>query len=220
MLTFAAAVVGVAATVGCGDASVGEMPSPILTAPPRATMTPRAAVVEVGDTSAVGVFPVADAEGREGATPSSGPQPLPPVPTAMVAAQERSSVVEPPSPNAPVGGSNPSVPATQLSDAEIRALLSATGWDGALLEEAVRVFCGYGNARFPNGESRCIPSASGDRGNSLGLAQLNGATWAPYCGVTQAALFDAETNLWCARKVYQYDIDRGHAPWAQWSVKP
>jgi hypothetical protein len=142
------------------------------------------------------------------------------VPTAMVAAQERSSVVEQRTPNAPVGGSNPSVPATQLSDAEIRALLSATGWDGALLEEAVRVFCGYGNARFPNGESRCIPSASGDRGNSLGLAQLNGATWAPYCGVTQAALFDAETNLWCARKVYQYDIDRGHAPWAQWSVKP
>ena len=108
----------------------------------------------------------------------------------------------------------------QLGDAEVRALLSATGWEGAILEEAVRVFCGYGNSRFPSGESRCIPSAIGDRGNSLGLAQLNGATWAPYCGVTQAALFDAETNLRCARAVYQYDLDRGHAPWTQWTIKP
>ena len=217
MLAFAAAVVGVAATVGCGDASVGEMPSPILTAPPRATMTATARPWNVGTSTALPI----SAHGTTVVNEETGlASQLPPVPTAMVAAQERSSVVEQRTPNAPVGGSNPSVPATQLSDAEIRALLSATGWDGALLEEAVRVFCGYGNARFPNGESRCIPSASGDRGNSLGLAQLNGATWAPYCGVTQAALFDAETNLWCARKVYQYDIDRGHAPWAQWSVKP
>jgi hypothetical protein len=216
MLTFAAAVVGVAATVGCGSAANGRAPEPrpIITAPPRLEITPGTFESDATPTTAA-----LDSTVLEIAPGDSSPT-LPPVPTAMVAAQERSSVVEQRTPNAPVGGSRPPVPATQLSDAEIRALLSATGWDGALLEEAVRVFCGYGNERWPNGESRCIPSASGDRGNSLGLAQLNGATWAPYCGVTQAALFDAETNLWCARKVYQYDIDRGHAPWAQWSVKP
>jgi hypothetical protein len=42
MLTFAAAVAGVAATVGCGSAANGRAPEPrpILTAPPRAIMTP------------------------------------------------------------------------------------------------------------------------------------------------------------------------------------
>lgn len=108
-----------------------------------------------------------------------------------------------------------------LTEGEIRAALGLTGWDGVDLEEAVRVFCGFGNrSGFLSGESRCSPFAVGDSGRSLGIAQLNGATWAPYCGVTVEALMDFMENLRCARKVFQYDIDRGQPRWTQWSVKP
>jgi hypothetical protein len=113
MLTFAAAVVGVAVSVGCGDASVGEMPSPILTAPPRATMTTAAGVRQLGSANLERPYltgahsPIPGPEQFEFAGPE-----LPPMPTAMVAAQERSSVVEPPSPKRIVGGSSPPVPAT------------------------------------------------------------------------------------------------------------
>lgn len=109
----------------------------------------------------------------------------------------------------------------QLSEAEMRALLAEAGWEDALIPEALAVFCGINNrSGFPRGESGCSPGAVGDSGNSLGLAQLNGDTWAPYCGVPRAALIDALTNLQCARKVYQYDIDRAYGAWNQWTVKP
>jgi soluble lytic murein transglycosylase-like protein len=88
MLTFAAAVVGVAATVGCGDASVGEMPSPILTAPPRATMTPAVFPAESGAVFALGTLEPERGVPLKEATPAP-PTTLPPVPTAMVAATVR-----------------------------------------------------------------------------------------------------------------------------------
>ena len=108
----------------------------------------------------------------------------------------------------------------QLTEAQAREALTATGWPGELHTQALAVFCGIGNARFPSGESNCSPHAMGDGGNSLGFAQLNAATWAPYCGVTPEMLMDLHVNLACAYQVYLYDIGRGHAPWSQWSVKP
>lgn len=111
--------------------------------------------------------------------------------------------------------------AGQLTEAEMRVLLAEAGWEDALIPEALAVFCGINNrSGHPRGESGCNPGAVGDSGNSLGLGQLNGDTWAPYCGVPREALMDALTNLRCARKVYQYDIDRGYARWKQWTVKP
>jgi hypothetical protein len=90
MLTFAAAVVGVAATVGCGDASVGEMPSPILTAPPRpsATLPVAVAAWQVsadGSGSSFEGNPESEVRRFESDTQPT----LPPVPTAMVAATVR-----------------------------------------------------------------------------------------------------------------------------------
>ena len=106
--------------VGCGS-DEWETPEPILVASPRATMTAEVAEAETWVSSpGNSVYPavVGAALGVSGdilPTPAqpndASPQPLPPVPTAMVAAQERSSVVEQRTPNAPVGGSNPSVPA-------------------------------------------------------------------------------------------------------------
>lgn len=108
-----------------------------------------------------------------------------------------------------------------LSEDEATAILETAGWPAELIPQALAVFCGINNqSGFPNGESRCQPGAVGDGGNSLGWAQLNGATWAPYCGITQEQLLDAQENAHCSWKVFNYDLDRGQAPWTQWSVKP
>ena len=161
--------------------------------------------------------------------------------TPDVPALEGSATVEQRTVNAPVEGSSPSLPATLSAGAaavesfpsptpaplketpatlNIRDVLLEAGWPVELHDQALAVFCGIGNRRWPNGESNCNPAAIGDNGASLGFAQLNAATWAPYCGVSPEALLDLFTNVACAWKVYQYDIGRGQAPWTQWSVKP
>ena len=108
----------------------------------------------------------------------------------------------------------------QLNEAQARHALTITGWPLELHEDALKVFCGWNNFRFPNGESNCSPGAVGDSGNSLGFAQLNAATWAPYCGLAREELMELEKNLTCAYQVYLYDIAKGYQPWNQWSVKP
>ena len=96
MLTFAAAVVGVAATVGCGSAANGRAPEPrpILTAPPRATMT---AGSEPLGGLASGLEQSGGTLAESGISYSDqAPDPtLPPVPTAMVAASKVLSTAEP-----------------------------------------------------------------------------------------------------------------------------
>lgn len=108
---------------------------------------------------------------------------------------------------------------TALSEEQMRGILAAT-WPIELHGQALAVACGIGNARWPSGESGCRPGAIGDQGRSWGLFQLNVATWAPYCGVSPETLLDAMGNASCAYQVYLYDIERGHEPWQQWSVKP
>ena len=95
------------------------------------------------------------------------PEPtLPPVPTAMVAAQERSSVVEPPCPKRIVGGSSPPVPATS----------GVEQWRG-LVEAIFPAFAVETMLRVVRCESSGNPAAhnenpaSGD--DSVGLAQVN-----------------------------------------------
>ena len=102
----------------------------------------------------------------------------------------------------------------------MRDVLAAAGWPAELHDQALSVACGIGNRRYTSGESGCRPGAVGDSGRSLGLFQLNGATWGRYCGVSQDALLDAVVNASCAYRVYLYDVDRGQPAWTQWSVKP
>jgi hypothetical protein len=217
MLTFAAAVVGVAATVGCGDASVGEMPSPILTAPPRATMTATARPWNVGTSTALPI----SAHGTTVVNEETGlASQLPSVPTAMVAAQERSSVVEQRTPNAPVGGSNPSVPA------------NVEQWRG-LVESIFPAFAVETMLRVVRCESSGNPAAhnenpaSGD--DSVGLAQVNlHASLLPgriallqslgYEAYDRdsavAILMDPEANLRAA-----YRISAGGTSWGAWTCR-
>lgn len=108
---------------------------------------------------------------------------------------------------------------TALTEAQMRAVLAQT-WPVELHGQALAVACGVGNVRWPAGESTCLPGAIGDQGRSFGLFQLNWATWAPYCGMSPETLLDAVGNAACAYQVYLYDIERGHDPWGQWSVKP
>jgi hypothetical protein len=193
MLTFAAAVVGVAALVGCGDASVGEMPSPILTAPPRATMT----VSCIGAWCSGQTLRPADQPGIpfESEVQLTPEPPLPPVPTAMVAAQERSSAVEQRTPNAPVGGSNPSVPAT--SGVEQWRPLVESIFPAFAVETALRIMrC----------ESSGNPNATGAAGE-MGLFQIH-PRWHP------DATYDPYGNMLAA-----FRISGGGTSWGAWTCR-
>ena len=193
MLTFAAAVVGVAATVGCGDASVGEMPSPILTAPPRATMTATARPWNVGTSTALPI----SAHGTTVVNEETGlASQLPPVPTAMVAAQERSSVVEQRTPNAPVGGSNPSVPAISPDVEQWRGMVESI-FPAFAVETALRILrC----------ESGGDPNATGSAGE-MGLFQIH-PRWHP------DATYDPYGNMLAA-----YRISGGGVSFSAWTCR-
>jgi hypothetical protein len=145
---------------------------------------------------------------------------LPSVPTAMVAAQERSSVVEQRTPNAPVGGSNPSVPA------------NVEQWRG-LVESIFPAFAVETMLRVVRCESSGNPAAhnenpaSGD--DSVGLAQVNlHASLLPgriallqslgYEAYDRdsavAILMDPEANLRAA-----YRISAGGTSWGAWTCR-
>jgi hypothetical protein len=214
-LTFAAAVVGVAATVGCGSAANGRAPEPrpILTAPARATMTPEVAEAETWVSSpGNSVYPavVGAALGVSGdilPTPAqpndASPQPLPPVPTAMVAAQERSSVVEQRTPNAPVGGSNPSVPA------------NVEQWRG-LVESIFPAFAVETVLRIMRCESGGNPNATGsagERGLMQTMPRFHQAKADALFGVG-ADLYDPVVNLTVAAV-----ISGNGSNWSAWTCK-
>jgi hypothetical protein len=126
--------------------------------------------------------------------PSPDPT-LPPVPTAMVAAQERSSVVEQRTPNAPVGGSNPSVPATS----------GVEQWRG-LVEAIFPAFAVETVLRIMNCESSGRVDATGAAGE-MGLMQIH-PRWHP------DASYDPEANLRAA-----YRISAGGTSWSAWSCR-
>lgn len=97
----------------------------------------------------------------------------------------------------------------RLSEAEVRALARQAGWPESTLNELVQVaWC----------ESRYDPAATNGPAIS-GLMQLH-RMWFDYAGTDLGLWSDPLVNLRVARAVYQYDIDRGHAPWTQWECKP
>jgi hypothetical protein len=113
----------------------------------------------------------------------------------MVAAQERSSVVEQRTPNAPVGGSNPSVPATS----------GVEQWRG-LVEAIFPAFAVETVLRIMNCESSGRVDATGAAGE-MGLMQIH-PRWHP------DASYDPEANLRAA-----YRISAGGTSWSAWSCR-
>lgn len=98
-----------------------------------------------------------------------------------------------------------------LTEAEVRAVLTEAGWPAELHDAALAVaWC----------ESRWSPYAVGDGGNSLGLFQLNVATWFRYAGEDPALWAEPLVNARTAWATYNYDLGRGYEPWKQWSCKP
>ena len=98
-----------------------------------------------------------------------------------------------------------------LTEAEMIAVLTEAGWPAELHAVALAVsWC----------ESRWSPYAVGDGGRSLGLFQLNQATWFPYAGENPELWDDPLVNARTAWATYNYDLGRGYVPWKQWSCKP
>jgi hypothetical protein len=184
-------------------------------------MTPAVFPAESGAVFALGTLEPERGVPLKEATPAP-PTTLPPVPTAMVAAQERSSVVEQRTPNAPVGGSNPSVPATS----------GVEQWRG-MVESIFPAFAVETMLRVVRCESSGNPAAhnqnpaSGD--DSVGLAQINlHASLLPgriallqslgYEAYDRdsavAILMDPEANLLAA-----FRISGGGTSWSAWSCR-
>ncbi len=69
--------------------------------------------------------------------------------------------------------------------------------------------------------------AVGDEGRSLGLHQLNWATWAPEA-LRRGYIEEDELDLWAdpvvntrvALAVVEYDLDHGYDAYAQWTCQP
>lgn len=154
----------------------------------------------------------------------SGPQSPPP---DLDGLRGRSSAVEQHAPTVLAGGSIPSARATQaatvvaasvqlyassvpLTEAEMIAVLSASGWPTELHSQALAVsWC----------ESKWSPGAVGDGGNSMGLFQLNWL-WFGYAGEDSSQWADPYVNARVAWATYNYDLNRGQRPWQQWTCKP
>ena len=120
---------------------------------------------------------------------------LPPVPTAMVAAQERSSVVEQRTPNAPVGGSSPPVPAPS----------GVEQWRG-LVESIFPAFAVETALRIIRCESSGNPNATGAAGE-MGLFQIH-PRWHP------DATYDPYGNMLAA-----FRISGGGTSWGAWTCR-
>ena len=103
-----------------------------------------------------------------------------------------------------------SYPNLQLTEIQIEAILTESGWPLELLWEAKSV---------AKGESNWRPTAIGDGGNSLGLFQL-WTGWFGYCKEEIAHWMNPLVNSRVAWCVYNYDINRGQEPWSQWTIKP
>lgn len=131
--------------------------------------------------------------------------PLPELPEVSAAAVEPTAVVRELRTTEPSG--NPG----QLGEPQLREVLTLAGWPESLHDEAVAVVrC----------ESNFRPGAVGDGGASVGLFQLNKATWFPYAGEDAEMWADPVTNARVAWATYNYDLARGYVPWKQWTCRP
>ena len=101
--------------------------------------------------------------------------------------------------------------ATILGRNRLAEILQSVGWESNVIPAAIRVIeC----------ESHGNPTAIGDSGRSVGLFQLNKATWFRYAGTDPDMWADPYVNAATALATYNYDIARGSPAWTQWSCKP
>jgi hypothetical protein len=95
----------------------------------------------------------------------------------------------------------------QLSEEQMREVLTLAGWPESVHGEAIMVaWC----------ESRWSPGAIGDHGASLGLFQVNLRTWFPYAGEDPEMWADPVVNARVALAAYRYS----DSTWRQWTCKP
>lgn len=165
-----------------------------------------------------------------------GSQPVDPqmVPTIPAPEPEPAAVADAPIDQAPAASaaSQPVVVEPTAAAAESTASqpqpiyqwLTAAGWPDHLLVAAASVaWC----------ESRYRPGDIGDHGKAYGLFQIHqhqnpdGSVawgWWQYFDLISYWLdglwADPVHNAKVAYMIYQYDIDRGYAPWTQWTCKP
>lgn len=132
----------------------------------------------------------------------------------------------PPPAIAPLPG--PAVTAASVEALDVRAVLERAGWPADVIPAAMRVVACESGGRADSASTR-YQDASGMWHQDLGLFQLHqtwypdgtpGWGWHSVYGAPLDLWADAEANARLALRVYQYDIDRGHAPWYQWTCKP
>src|SRR3990167_206601 len=97
----------------------------------------------------------------------------------------------------------------QLSEAEMREVLTLAGWETSLHEQALFV---------SSCESRWSPEAIGDSGSARGLFQVH-KVWADYIELPWIAAFEPVANAQMALGAYTYSIAKGYEPWAQWAER-
>ena len=99
----------------------------------------------------------------------------------------------------------------QLTSDQVRQVLADVGTPPEWVEALVAIsWC----------ESKQSPAAIGDQGNSVGMWQVNRATWFPYAGEDSERWADPHVNARVALSVARYSIARGRSPWEQWSCQP
>jgi hypothetical protein len=138
--------------------------------------------------------------------------PTPVTPTATPTATPIPPTATPvPLPTAtPVPLPQPNVQAATYHDGTLQDWLIAAGWPGPLLLEATAVaLC----------ESGGRPDAYNQSSGVYGLFQLWGG-WFTYFGYDLNQWSNPVVNAAVAYNTYQYDIQRGQAPWQQWQCKP
>lgn len=87
---------------------------------------------------------------------------------------------------------------------------SQAGWEPELVPELRKVvFC----------ESTFRPDVVSSNGLWFGLMQIS-AFWFDVMDYPFEKWSDPLVNLRVGRLIYQYDIDKGQAPWSQWGCKP
>lgn len=106
----------------------------------------------------------------------------------------------------------PQPTSTPITDMGVLDTLRAGGWPEHLLDEAASVVsCETGNT--------FDPAAYNAATVKYGWFQLD-ALWFSYAGIPLDGWADPVVNSRVAWATYQYDIERGQAPWTQWSCKP
>lgn len=193
----------VAATLTIGPLPTATpSPAPETPTPSPATQVGLPQVLPQAETEPTLAQAQAEGEAIALLPPTPTPTQPPPQPTQRPTAQP--TPVPPPARPGPSGA---------LSGETAAAIFREVGWPEAAIPEALSVACGIGNARWPNGESGCDPSAKNRNGPYYGLFQLWSGHAARF-GYTVNDLYDPAINARIALVLWQ---ENG---WAIWDVKP